>query len=61
MSYKLHSMVPTLAVMPDHLAAAPPGNYLGPYAADALNTELVRPRMTQAGYTTHQVCGSAST
>lgn len=34
----------TVAGMPDQLAAAPPGTYLGPYAADA---ELVRPRITQ--------------
>lgn len=39
--------VPTLAVMPDQLAAAPPGSYLGPYVADTPGTELVRPRMTQ--------------
>ena len=33
--------------MPDHLDAAPPGNYLGPYGADVPGTELVRPRMIQ--------------
>ena len=33
--------------MPDQLAAAPPGAYLGTYAADAPNTELIRPRITQ--------------
>jgi hypothetical protein len=39
--------VPTVAVMPDLLAAAPPGTFLGPYAPDAPDTELVRPRLTQ--------------
>ena len=39
--------VPTAAVMPDRLAAAPPGTYLGPYAVDAPDTELIRPRITQ--------------
>ncbi|KAI2489206.1 hypothetical protein MHU86_25383 [Fragilaria crotonensis] len=39
--------VPTTATMPDHLAAAPPGAYLGPYGAEALGTEVVRPRITQ--------------
>ena len=39
--------VPTLAVMPDHLATAPPGSFLGPYGVDTPGTELVRPRMTQ--------------
>lgn len=39
--------VPTVAAMPDHLAGAPPGTFLGPYNADDLGTEVVRPRMTQ--------------
>lgn len=39
--------VPTVATMSDHLAAAPPGVYLGPFAADVPGTELVRPRVTQ--------------
>ena len=39
--------VPTTATMLDQLEAAPPGLYLGPFAADALGTELVRPRTTQ--------------
>lgn len=39
--------VPTVALMPDHLAAAPPGAYLGPYGAEAVGTEVVRPRITQ--------------
>lgn len=39
--------VPTIAVMPEQLAAAPPGVYLGPYGADDPDTEVVRPRMTQ--------------
>jgi hypothetical protein len=39
--------VPTVAVMPDRLLAAPPGAYLGPYGGDAPSTEVVRPRMTQ--------------
>ena len=39
--------VPTVATMPDHLDAAPPGMYLGPFDADAPGTELVRPRITQ--------------
>lgn len=39
--------VPTVATMPDQLAAAPPGTYLGPYAPDTPGTELVRPRTTQ--------------
>lgn len=39
--------VPTVAVMPDQLATAPPGSYLGPYGADTPGTELVRPRVTQ--------------
>ena len=39
--------VPTVATMPDHLDTAPPGVYLGPYAADVPGTELVRPRVTQ--------------
>ena len=42
--------VPTIAVMPDQLAAAPPGTHLGPYGADAPDTELIRPRVTQAGW-----------
>ena len=39
--------VPTVAVMPDQLAAAPPRRVVGPYAVDAPRTELVRPRTTQ--------------
>lgn len=40
--------VPMTAVMPDHLQAAPPGTTrLGPFGADAPNTEVVRPRVTQ--------------
>ena len=39
--------VPTTAVIPDQLVIALPGNLLGPYAAEAPGTELVRPRMTQ--------------
>ena len=39
--------VPTIATMPDHLAGAPPGTTLGPYAANAPDTELLRPRITQ--------------
>ena len=39
--------VPTVAFMLDQLEAAPPGSFLGPYAADAPGTELVRPRTTQ--------------
>lgn len=39
--------VPTVAVMPEHLAAGPPGSYLGPYGVDTPGTELVRPRVTQ--------------
>lgn len=39
--------VPTLAVMADHLDAASPGIFLGPFAADVDNTELIRPLMTQ--------------
>ena len=39
--------VPIAAVMPDQFQAAPPGNFLRPYAADAPSTEVVRPRMTQ--------------
>lgn len=35
--------VPNLAVMPEMLAATPPGNYMGSYAANAPNTELVWP------------------
>ena len=39
--------VPTVATMPDHLDAAPPGLYLGPFTADTPGTEVVRPRVTQ--------------
>lgn len=39
--------VPTTAVMPDHLQAAPPGTHLGPFGAEAPDTEVVRPRVTQ--------------
>ncbi|KAI2511047.1 hypothetical protein MHU86_3359 [Fragilaria crotonensis] len=39
--------VPTMASMPDRLAAAPPGTALGPYAAGTPNTEVIRPRLTQ--------------
>lgn len=39
--------VPTTAVMPNYLQAAPPGTHLGPFWADAPNTEVVRPRVTQ--------------
>jgi hypothetical protein len=39
--------VPTTAVMPDHLQAAPPGAHLGPFGADTPNTEVVRLRVTQ--------------
>jgi hypothetical protein len=39
--------VPTMAVMPDRLQAAPPGNYLGPFGAEAPDTKIVRPRVTQ--------------
>lgn len=39
--------VPTVAVMPDQLMAAPPGTYLGPYVAEDPDTEVVRPRFTQ--------------
>ena len=39
--------VPTVATMRDHLDTAPPGTYLGPFAADAPGTEVVRPRLTQ--------------
>ena len=39
--------VPTMAVMPDQLAAAPPGTLLGPYAPDAPDTEVIRTRVTQ--------------
>ena len=39
--------VPTAAVMPDRLAAAPPGTFLGPYPPEAPDTEVVRPRLTQ--------------
>jgi hypothetical protein len=39
--------VPTAAAMPDQLARAPPGTFLGPYSAEDQGTEVVRPRMTQ--------------
>ena len=39
--------VPTNAVMPDQLAAVPPGIFLGPYGADVPGTEVVRPRVIQ--------------
>lgn len=39
--------VPTVATMADHLDAAPPGGYLGPFGADVPGTEVVRPRVTQ--------------
>ena len=39
--------VPTVATMLDHIDAAPPGVYLGPYGADVEGTEVVRPRITQ--------------
>lgn len=38
--------VPTVAVMPDQLLLAA-GGHLGPYGADAPNTEVLRPRHTQ--------------
>ena len=39
--------VPTMAVMADHLEAAPPDTFLGPYAPEAADTELIRCRVTQ--------------
>ena len=39
--------VPIAAVMTDQLEAAPPGNFLGPYAADTQNNELIWPQMSQ--------------
>ena len=39
--------VPTVATMADHLAAAPPGVFLGPFGAEVPDTEVVRPRITQ--------------
>ena len=39
--------IPTIATMLDHLDAAPPGTYIGPFTADAPGTEVVRPRITQ--------------
>ena len=39
--------VPTWETMPDQLAAAPPGTFLGPYAAGEPDTEVVRPRLIQ--------------
>ncbi|KAI2510796.1 hypothetical protein MHU86_3582 [Fragilaria crotonensis] len=39
--------VPMTATMPDLLAGAPPGAYLGPYGAETPGTEVVRPRTTQ--------------
>lgn len=37
----------TVAMMPEQLAAVPPGTCLGPDGADDQGTEVVRPRMTQ--------------
>jgi hypothetical protein len=39
--------VPSMATMPDQLATAPPGTYLGPYGPDTPDTEVICPRMTQ--------------
>lgn len=39
--------VPTMAVMMDHLDAAPPGVFLGPFAPEVAETELIRCRLTQ--------------
>jgi hypothetical protein len=30
-----------MAVMPDQVATVPPGSFLGPYAAEATDTELI--------------------
>ena len=39
--------VPTTAVMLDRLEAAPPGTFLGPFAPEDADTELIRCRLTQ--------------
>ena len=39
--------VPTVVTMLDHIDAAPPGVYLGPYTADTPGTEVVRPPIPQ--------------
>ena len=39
--------VPTNAMVPDQLAAAPPGTFLGPYGVDVPGPEVVQPRVIQ--------------
>ena len=40
-------------MMPDQLAAAPPGVYLGPLGAEGPDTEVVQPRVTKVILTKH--------
>ena len=52
--------VPTMAVMMDHLDAAPPGLFLGPFTNDVADTELIRSVSVDSS-PAHQVRGHPGT